>query len=176
MGKFSKLAAKVDQAFVQEILSPFTGEVLKDKNGKAAFVEVYSADSQIGRQYDRDQRLAFNTKAKTGDIEIQDQFDANIAKCAALTKSWHLVDPTTLDPIDEPCTITAEESAEVESLPFTVPSLFVSIVAVAVTLCPAVSARRRSAKGQARVPLSARSAAPWSDRGASFAQPGSRDH
>ena len=45
------------------------------------------------------------------------QIEINIAKCAALTAGWHLVDPETLEPIDEPCTI--ENARELYSLPLT---------------------------------------------------------
>jgi hypothetical protein len=43
--------------------------------------------------------------------------EVNIAKCAALTAGWHLVDPETLEPIDEPFTV--ENASELYSLPLT---------------------------------------------------------
>ena len=49
--------------------------------------------------------------------DLPTQLEINIAKCAALTAGWHLVDPETLEPIDEPCTI--EAAKELYSLPLT---------------------------------------------------------
>jgi hypothetical protein len=102
--KFGALKANVDATFKQEIISPLTGDVLRDKQGKASFIEVYSADSSIGRKFDTDSRAAQMRQARAGDIDPVDPLDTNIKKCAALTKSWFLVDPSTLEAIDVPCT------------------------------------------------------------------------
>lgn len=104
MSKFGALKANVDQTFKQEIISPLTGDILRDKDGKAAYFEVYSSDSKIGRDFDKEQRAAANRQIRVGDLDPVDQLEVNIKKCAALTKDWYLVDPVSLEPIDEPCT------------------------------------------------------------------------
>ena len=104
MGKFGSLAANVDATFKQEIISPLTGDVLRDKDKKAAFIEVYSTESEIGRKFDKEQRAAQSRQIRVGELEPADQLEINVRKCAALTKSWYLVDPVSLQPISEPCT------------------------------------------------------------------------
>ncbi len=103
MSKFGSLKANVETTFKQEIISPLTGDVLRDKNGNAAFVEVYSSESKIGREHDKAQRRAQAKLQRAGNYEPPDQLEANITKCAALTKTWLLVDPSTGDALDVPC-------------------------------------------------------------------------
>jgi hypothetical protein len=104
MSKFGSLVARVDQPHKENIISPLTGAVLKDKDGNPAYVEVYSSDSKLGREFDLEQRSARQRQLRVGDFEPTDDLATNQRKCAALTKSWYLVDPVTLDGIDEACT------------------------------------------------------------------------
>lgn len=104
MSKFGSLAARVEQSHREHIISPITGAVLKDKDGNPSYIEVYSSDSKVGRDFDLEQRSARQRQMRIGDFEPPDDLATNQQKCAALTKGWHLVDPVTLDPIDEPCT------------------------------------------------------------------------
>lgn len=104
MSKFASLKANVDATFRQEIISPLTGDVLRDRDGNPCFIEVYSTESAIGRKFDKEQRAASARQQRVGDFDPVDPLETNAAKCAALTKGWHLVDPVSLDPIDEPCT------------------------------------------------------------------------
>lgn len=104
MSKFGALKANVEATFKQEIISPLTGDVLRDKDGKAAFIEVYAGDSRIGREFDKEQRAAASRQVRAGDLEPTDPLETNIRKCAALTRSWYLVDPVSLEQIDVPCT------------------------------------------------------------------------
>lgn len=104
MSKFGSLKANVEMTFKQEIISPLTGDVLRDKAGVASFIEVYSADGPIGRKFDKENRAAQMRQARTGDIDPVDQLEVNIKKCAALTKDWYLVDPVTHDQLDVKCT------------------------------------------------------------------------
>lgn len=116
--KFAALAANVSDAFKVEIIDPITDLPIKDKDGKTAFIEVYSADSDAGRVFDKEQRAAMRRKAmrsRNGVVEPGDQLEENVAKCAALTKSWYLLDPTTKQPIEVPC--TAENAAELYGAP-----------------------------------------------------------
>lgn len=115
MSKFGALVANVDQPFKHEIISPVTGSVLRDKHGVVAFIEVYSIDSPSVRQIDKERRAAQGRQARAGDFELPDNLEDNFARCAAVTKSWHLVDPASLDPLDVPC--TRENALELYSEP-----------------------------------------------------------
>src|SRR5207344_346598 len=98
------------------------GKQIIDKDGKPFFIDVYSEDSAVGRRFDREQREQALSNARNGG-EQPSQLDINIAKCAALTAGWHLVDPETLEPIlDEdgrPMPFTIENARELYSLPLT---------------------------------------------------------
>lgn len=111
--KFAALAANVSQTFKVEIIDQITDKPIIDKNGNPAFIEVFSTDSDAGRAFDKEQRAAYRRKAmksRNGIAEPGDQLEENVAKCAALTKSWHLVDPGSREVIDVPCTL--ENAAE----------------------------------------------------------------
>lgn len=92
------------------------GKPIIDKDGKPFFIDVYSEDSAVGRRFDREQRDTMLANARNGG-EQPTQVEVNIAKCAALTAGWHLVDPETLEPIEEPCTL--ESAKELYSMPLT---------------------------------------------------------
>jgi hypothetical protein len=100
MSKFGSLAPS-DKPHRVDI--KLDGKQIFDKNGKPFFIDVYSEDSAVGRRFDKDQRDRNLTLAKEGK-EVPSQIEINIAKTAALTVAWHLVDLDTLDPIEEPCT------------------------------------------------------------------------
>ena len=56
------------------------------------------------------------------DVDQPSQLEINIAKTAALTAGWYLVDPETLEPIledDRPMPCTLENARELYSLPLT---------------------------------------------------------
>jgi hypothetical protein len=119
MGKFGKLAAD-DKPFRVELIDPVNGQVIKDKDGKAAYIDVRAADGAVGRKYDKEERASELEKARKGLVALDapaDPVERNIAKCAALTAAWHLVDPDTGEKIDVPCTV--ENAQEFYSLPAT---------------------------------------------------------
>ncbi len=106
MSKFGNLAANTSEAFRVKIIDALTDEVLRDKDGKESYIDVLAADSTEGRAFDRDRQAVYRKKAartRGGLVDI-DQFEENAAKCAALTKSWYLVDPVTKEPLNVPCT------------------------------------------------------------------------
>lgn len=113
MSKFGSLTPS-DKPFRVHI--KLDGKQIIDKDGKPFFIDVYSEDSAVGRRFDKEQREQALANARNG-TEQPTQFEINIAKCAALTAGWHLVDPETLEVIDEPCTI--ENARELYSLPLT---------------------------------------------------------
>lgn len=92
------------------------GKPIIDRDGKPFTIDIYSEDGVVGRRFDKEQRETALAAARNGDT-MPSQLEINIAKCAALTAGWHLVDPETLEPIDEPCTI--ENARELYSLPLT---------------------------------------------------------
>lgn len=106
MSKFGNLAANTSEVFRVEIIDATTDEVLRDKEGKASYIEVLAADSVEGRAFDRDRQQVFRKKAARtrGGMPDFDQLEENVAKCAALTKGWYLVDPVTREKIDVDCT------------------------------------------------------------------------
>jgi hypothetical protein len=113
MGKFGSLVPS-DKPFRVNI--KLDGKQVVDKDGKPFFIDVYAEDSIAGRRFDkewRDNVLALSKDGKDQPTAL----DHNIAKCAALTAAWHLVDPDTLEPINEPC--TRENAQELYSLPMT---------------------------------------------------------
>jgi hypothetical protein len=120
MSKFSSLAADVSKPFRVELLDPATDEVIRDHAGVAAFIDVYSIDSERGRAFDRQQRKDLRQRvmqSRNGRVEPNDQLEENMSKCAALTDAWHLVDPATREVLDEPC--TAENAADLYAEPGT---------------------------------------------------------
>lgn len=113
MSKFGSLGAG-DKPF--RVLIKLDGKQIVDKNDKPFFIDVYSEDGVVGRRFDKEQRERNLALAKDGK-DLPTQLEVNIAKCAALTAGWHLVDPETLEPIDEPFTV--ENANELYSLPLT---------------------------------------------------------
>lgn len=117
-GKFGSLLANVAVPFKVELVDPATDQVIRDKSGKAAYIAVWSTDSAKSRDYDKSKRKDLFMRAKasrTGSVLPDDALDQNIAKCAALTDSWYLVDPVTLEQIDVPC--TPENAVDLYSSP-----------------------------------------------------------
>jgi len=113
MSKFGSLTPS-DKPFRVNI--KLDGKQIIDRDGKPFFIDIYSEDSAVGRRFDREHREQTLSNARNGS-EQPSQLEINIAKCAALTAGWHLVDPETLESIDEPCTI--ENARELYSMPLT---------------------------------------------------------
>ena len=113
MSKFGSLAPS-DKPYRVNI--KLDGKQIFDKDGKPFYIDIYSEDGVIGRRFDKEQRETALANARNG-IDQPSQIELNIAKCAALTAGWHLVDPETLEAIDEECTF--ESAKELYSLPMT---------------------------------------------------------
>lgn len=112
----SKFAALSGTGKPFRVLLKLAGEPLVDKDGKQAYIEVHSEDSAIGRRFDKEWRDKTIAIATAGDPQPS-QHEHNIAKTAALTAGWYLVNPDTLDQINEPC--TPENALELYSMPDT---------------------------------------------------------
>ncbi len=107
MSKFAALAANVADTYRVEIIDEITDEVLKDKDGNPAYIDVLSTDSDAGREFDRELRAKQRRsamKSRNGMPDDSDPLEENQRKLARLTKGWHLVDPNTREVIDVPCT------------------------------------------------------------------------
>lgn len=117
MGKFGSLTAAPADVYRVEIIYPVTDKPLKDKDGNVCWIEVLPSDGPEGRAFDKDERSAAFMRAKRSrsGVDVVDQLDVNVGKCAALTRAWYLVDPETLEKIDVPCTV--ENAKELYSAP-----------------------------------------------------------
>jgi hypothetical protein len=107
MSKFGNLSASVDETFKVVLIDPITDQPITtgEDPPRQAYIEVLSADSDVGRSFDREQRSATMRRAGRGRLQADDDgLEQNIAKLALLTRSWLLVDPVTREPIDVPCT------------------------------------------------------------------------
>lgn len=116
--KFGSLAADVSKPYRVELIDPVTEEVIRDKDGTAAYIDVWSMDSELARQHGKKKRKDLNLRikqARNGKVEPDDALEENIALCAVLTDSWYLVDPVTLAQIDVVC--TPENAADLYSPP-----------------------------------------------------------
>ena len=107
MNKFGSLAVDVSAPFRVELIDPATDDVIRDRDGRAAYISVWSADSEQARQYGRQKRKDLNLRIKqsrNGKVEPDDALESNIALCAALTADWYLVDRLSREQLDVPCT------------------------------------------------------------------------
>ncbi len=121
MSKFGSLSAPADQPFRVVLIDPATESPLKDAAGNEAYIDVLSAQSEAGRKFDRERSQIITRKAmkRSGALPDDDQFEANCAKLAKLTRAWHLVDPATKQPLDVPC--SPENAAEFYAAPLAFP-------------------------------------------------------
>lgn len=118
MNKFASLAADVSRPFRVELIDPVTEEVIRDKEGKVAYIDVWSTDGPQAREHGKSKRKELNLRIKqsrNGKVEPNDQLEENIALVATLTNSWYLVDRVTGEPIDVTC--TPENAADLYSPP-----------------------------------------------------------
>lgn len=112
----SKFAALSGTGKPYRSFATLDGKPIVDKDGKRAYIDMLSDDSPTGRKFDKEWRehileLAADGKPAPGDTE------RNIAKAAALTTGWYLVNPETLEHMDEAC--TRENAQELYELPDT---------------------------------------------------------
>ncbi len=116
--KFGSLAADVSKPFRVFLIDPSTEEIIADNTGKQAYIDIWASDSEFGRDYDKAKRkdlMIRIRKSRTGKVDPDDALEENIAKCAALTDAWYLVDRVTGEAIDVPC--NPENAADLYSPP-----------------------------------------------------------
>jgi hypothetical protein len=103
MSKFSGLELEVEAPFRLTLLHPVTRQPLRDTEGKEAYIDHYSADSEIARKHQRAvqrRRLAMRGRLKITPEELEAEATEVLA---ALTAGWYLVDLKG-NPIDLPFT------------------------------------------------------------------------
>jgi hypothetical protein len=91
-GKFSGLELEVDAPFRLTLVHPVTRQPMRDEEGKVAYIDHYSADSEIARKHQRAvqrRRLAMRGRMKITPEELEGEA---VEILAALTAGWHLVD------------------------------------------------------------------------------------
>jgi len=114
MNKFSGLELEVEQPFRLILLHPITRQPLRNGDGREAYIDHYSADSEIARKHQRAvqrRRLAMRGRLKITPEELEAEATEVLA---ALTVGWHLVGLKG-DPIDTP--FTTENARELYSDP-----------------------------------------------------------
>jgi hypothetical protein len=112
--KFSGLELEVEAPFRLVLLHPVTRQPLRDSEGREAYIDHYSADSEIARKHQRAvqrRRLAMRGRLKITPEELEAEATEVLA---ALTVGWHLVGLKG-DPIDTP--FTPENARELYSDP-----------------------------------------------------------
>jgi hypothetical protein len=114
MNKFSGLELEVETSFRRILLHPVTQQPLRDGEGREAYIDHYSRDSEITRKHERAinrRRLAMRGRLKITPEEIEAEATELLA---ALTAGWYLVDLTG-NPIDLP--FTPENARELYASP-----------------------------------------------------------
>lgn len=100
MASIEDLELEVDKPSRMVLLHSATNMPIKDKQGKEAYVDVYSADSDIARKIKREIKTSRlrsrNPNALTG-AKLEDE---DVQLLAALTAGWYLVSPVSGEPID----------------------------------------------------------------------------
>src|SRR4029077_16440713 len=103
MNKFSGLELEVEAPFRLTLLHSVTRQPLRDGEGREAYIDHYSADSEIARKHQRAvqrRRLAMRGRLKITPEELEAEATEVLA---ALTAGWYLVDLQG-NPIDLPFT------------------------------------------------------------------------
>lgn len=118
MSRFGGLAIAASAAFRMELMSPLTGQPLRDKEGKAAYIEVFSTRSPAAEQWRREaDEMANRARRRKDKGESYDEKQARgVEMLTALTGGWYLVDLQGL-PIDAP--FSKEAARELYSAPET---------------------------------------------------------
>ena len=92
LSKISSLMVEADKPVKVDLLNPITGGPLLDKDGKSAYLEVLSNDSEVARTHERkvaDRRFANrNRKIVSSELEAD-----TIELLVKLVRGWYLVSP-----------------------------------------------------------------------------------
>lgn len=89
--KFASLALPVEKASRMTILHPVTRQPLKNGDGREAYIEMLSIDSEVAQKHrtaSQQRRLNMGIRAKLNAEELEQE---SIDLLAWLTVGWHLV-------------------------------------------------------------------------------------
>lgn len=115
MSKFSALGLEVETPGRMVVVHPITRQPLRDADGKEAYVDLYSKDSEIARRYFRAvAKRRINDRGRKPNLE---EIEAEGAEfLSAITAGWYLLG---LDgrPLD--VAFSDENARELYSLPAT---------------------------------------------------------
>lgn len=102
MGKFDAIELATDEVHRMTLINPTTRQPIRDKDGKEAYVEHYSSDSEVARKVNRE---ISRRRLKAGRAKITpEEIEADgLELLAAITTGWYLVDFAG-NPIDVPFT------------------------------------------------------------------------
>lgn len=92
MSKFAGMALEVDKPSRMVIVHPVSRQPLRDADGKEAFIELYSGDSDVAKKHHRAvqrRRLAMKGRGKITPEELEAE---HVEFLGALTCGWYLVD------------------------------------------------------------------------------------
>lgn len=103
MAKLEELELEVDAPSRMIVLDAVTSLPMKDRDGKEAYVEVYSSDSDIARRFKREIRTSRLRMRNPNGLNGQKIEDEEVQLLAALTAGWYLVNRSG-EPIDLPFT------------------------------------------------------------------------
>lgn len=113
MSGFDALAFDTNATAKMEIESYKTGATLRDKEGKAAFIELLNVDSEAAqkrRKLSRKRLFDQMQKKKKFNYTPEQQDEDDLAYLVGITKGWYLVDVNSGDSLDVPFT---EDNARV---------------------------------------------------------------
>lgn len=91
MSKFSSMSLPTEKPERMTILHPTTRQPLRTKDGAEAYIDIYSADSEIKRKHDRavtQRRLSVRGRMKLTVAELEAE---GLELLALLTAGWRLV-------------------------------------------------------------------------------------
>lgn len=91
---FDALGINVTSSVRMPIVNPKTGDVIADKDGKEAYLELLSDDSEAGQRFDRALARQTMKKARANafrQTDDGDSADMQADKVASLLTGWYLV-------------------------------------------------------------------------------------
>ncbi len=104
MSKFAGLGLATEVPSRLILLHPGMQRPLRDRDGKEAYIDLLSLDSEPARKHQRaitDARLALKSRQKVKAAQIEEE---SVELFAALTTGWHLV-KLNGEPIPVECTL-----------------------------------------------------------------------
>lgn len=107
---FGSLSGAASSPFRVVLIDRISGKPLVDTEGKEAYIDVLSAQSEVGRKFDRERTQAANRRAIVGLNTEEDTLAENIDKLAKLTVGWNLVDPVSKEALNVPVSVEAAKA------------------------------------------------------------------